>query len=884
MYNRKIEDVESLLKTSIKSGLTETDAKDRLLSDGPNALKGKKKTSLFVKFLSQFKDFLVLILMAAAIISIIADPSEWVDSLIIFGVVILNAILGVVQEARAEKSLDALKKLSTPTCKVLRDGKQIIINSEELVKGDIIFVEAGDFVPADARLVESSSLKIDEAALTGESVPVDKKADIIDKNDVALGDKKNMLFSSTYVTYGRGCAIVVSTGMNTEIGKIADMLDSEENKDTPLQNKLSQIGKIMGIMCLIICAVVFVFQILAGFRLGNITGWNSTLAVASLESFKTAVALAVAAIPEGLAAIVTIVLSIGVKKMVDRNAIVKKLPAVETLGCTGVVCSDKTGTLTQNKMTVIEYYENGKTITLKDAKNKSVLLSYAALCSDAKVEVVDGKEVRIGDPTETALVDAQVINGSLKTNKIKRIKEIPFDSDRKLMSVVVEIDNKYLCITKGAPDVIFSLCNDEKNSALKKNQDLASKAFRVLGVGIKEVDKDIQLEDLEKDLNFVGLIGMIDPEREEVKASIAMAKKAGIKTIMITGDHVVTARAIARNLGIFNEGDIALPSDELHAMSDEELMEKLEKISVYARVAPSDKVRIVKAWQAKGKVVAMTGDGVNDSPALKAAEIGCAMGITGTDVSKEAADMILVDDNFSTIINAVEEGRNIYANIKRCVKYLLSSNIGEIVTIFCVTLLEIILNKNFGTPLLAIHLLWINLITDTLPAFALGMEEAGSELMDESPRPKDESFFANKLGLHIALEGLLIGLLTIAGYLIGFYDIFKLTDGASEVCQQLGHTMAFVVLSLTELFHSFNVKSEESIFSKKTFNNKFLIGSFLTGLALLFFVLYVPGVNTVFKLKVLSWQYILTAIGISFVVVIVMELTKLILKVKKQSK
>ncbi len=851
MFNKSKKEVLALLKSDETKGLTRKEAEDRLSEYGNNELTSKKKVSLFVRFLLQFKDILVIVLLIAALISIVVDPSEWVDSLIILIVVIFNSILGVVQESRAEKSLEALKKMSSPLCKVLRDGSTFQIETKDLVPGDIIMVDAGDYVPADSRIIDSYNLKVDESALTGESVPVDKINSEINKKELAIGDKKNILFSSTFVTYGRGKAIVFNTGMNTEIGKIASMLDSEEQKATPLQNKMEQIGKMMGIVAIAICAVVFVLQYIAGQDI--------------LEAFKTAVALAVAAIPEGLAAVVTIILSIGVSKMVKQKAIVKKLPAVETLGCTSIVCSDKTGTLTQNKMTVVEIYEN-KTYKSEDFSNlNSTLATYAAICSDAKVEEVDGIIKRIGDPTETALIDANNIFGKDKKENYERVLEVPFDSERKMMSVVIKTKDGFLSITKGAPDVVFSI-SDASKDMIEINNNMASRALRVLAVAVKtfkEIPTDNSL--IEKDLHFIGLIGMIDPAREEVKPAIEIAKRAGVKTIMITGDHVITAKAIATNLGIFNEGDIALTTHDLSKMSDEELDKDLDKITVYARVAPSDKVRIVKAWQKRNQVVAMTGDGVNDSPALKAADIGCAMGITGTDVSKEAAAMILVDDNFATIISAIKQGRNIYENIRKCVKYLVSSNIGEVLTIFVVSLLTLILNKDLGVPLLPIHLLWINLITDSLPAFAIGMEEAGEDLMDEKPRPKNESFFARGLGSTIILEGIFVGTITIIAYFIG--------HGHSDLS---GHTMAFVTLALTQLFHSFNVKSDRSVFSKQVFNNKFLIFSFIIGVALQMIVLYVPGINDLFKLEALSFGRLAISVGLAFSIILVVELAKLI--------
>lgn len=850
MEKEKLLQLTQELESNPQTGLSTNEAKERLEKYGPNTLKEEKKKSVIVKFLEQFKDILVIILLIAAVISIIVEPSEWIDSLIIFIVVIVNAVIGVFQESKAEKSLDALKKMSNPISKVLRDGIVINIDSNNLVKGDIIQIEAGDFIPADSILIEAHSLKVNESSLTGESVPIEKEASFI-CGSAAIGDQKDKVFASTFVTYGRAKAIIYHTGMETEIGKIATQLNNEKSKQTPLQNKLAQIGKAMGILSIIICIFVFAFQILNKESI--------------LDAFKTAVALAVAAIPEGLATVVTIILSVGVNKMSSKNAIVKKLPAVETLGCTSIVCSDKTGTLTQNKMTVVELFDSQKQ---ELPFNKNKLVSLFSLCCDGKINYVDGKEIRIGDPTETALIEANNKYGELDTSSIERIKEIPFDSERKLMTVVVKLNNEYISITKGAPDQIFAICNNINQSIINANEDMASRALRVLGLAIKKVAKDTPSNELEKDLTYMGLIGMIDPARDEVKISIQEATKAGIKTIMITGDHIITAKAIATELGIFHTGDIAVTSQELSNMSDDELSAKLEKISVYARVSPSDKVRIVKAWQGKGQVVAMTGDGVNDSPALKASDIGCAMGITGTDVAKEASAMILTDDNFSTIITAVKEGRNIYDNIKKCVKYLLSSNIGEVLTIFLVSCISLFSSTTYPVPLLPIHLLWINLITDSLPAFALGMEKSTDELMSRPPRDKNESFFANHLGLHIAIEGAFIGLLTLISFFIGF-----------NYSPKTGQTMTFITLSTLQLFHSFNMKSEHSIFNKELFKNKWLVGSFILGILLQCVVLFVSPIREIFKLAELNSTQLLISLSLAFSIIIVMEIYKLIKKI-----
>ena len=868
LTKKSFEQVANELQTNIETGLSTSEATKRLEQYGPNALKEKKKTPLIVRFLAQFKDFLVIILLIAAIISVVINPEEWIESLIILIVVMINAILGTWQESKAEKSLEALKKLSTPNAKVWRDGEVISVKSSDLVPGDIINIDAGDFVPADCRLIEAASLVVDESALTGESVPVTKETGIIEKEDVSLGDMHNCLFSSTYVTYGRGKAIVTGTGMDTEIGKIASSLMEGEKEVTPLQLKLDQIGKFIGLICIVVCLVVLGMELLSGVKFA--------------DAFMTAIALTVASIPEGLATVVTVVLAIGVEKMVKKQAIVKKLPAVETLGCASVICSDKTGTLTQNKMTVVEFYNNGvHAITDPLTEEASKMLEFFSICTDASSTVVDGVRKDIGDPTEVALIVAcQNFVKEPVYAKYARIEDLPFDSDRKMMSVILDYEGKYLVITKGAPDVIMSHCHNraaEEANMLEANNLMASKALRVLGVGYKVLDKlptEVTIETIENDLTFLGLVGMIDPARPEVKEAIKLAAHAGIRTVMITGDHVSTAKAIAKELNILRDGDIALSSAELKALSDEELYENIEKYSVYARVAPEDKVRIVKAWQSKGHVVAMTGDGVNDSPALKRADIGCAMGITGTDVAKEAADVVLVDDNFQTIVSAVHQGRGIYANIKKVVKYLLSSNIGEVLTIFLASLISLIsTNIDFGVPLLAIHLLWVNLITDSLPAFALGTEEPEDDVMDEKPRPKNESFFANGMGLTIVLEGIMIGLITLTAYIIGH---------TMSPYSALGQTMAFVTLSSAQLVHSFNVKSDHSIFSKKTFNNKFLIGSFTLGMLLQFAIIYIKPFATIFKVQALSIVELGICLGLSFATVVIVEIGKLIGRQKKK--
>ena len=864
---KKLQELETEFSSNLQGGLTDEQVLKNRETYGVNALEEKKKTPMIVKFLLEFKDPLIIILIIAAVVSIIIDPHEWIESLIIMIVVLVNAILGLYQENKAEKSLEALQKMSAATCKVYRNNSLQTIETKDLVVGDIIYVEAGDSIPADARIIDCSNLKVEEAALTGESVPVNKNADYIEEEDIPLGDRKNCLFSSTYVTNGKANAIVTAVGMSTEIGKIASMLSEQKEDLTPLQHKLNKVGSSIGILCLVVCAVVFVMEMFT-------VHWDWTKFA---DAFKIAVSLAVAAIPEGLATVVTIVLSIGVTKMSKQNAIVKKLPAVETLGSCNVICSDKTGTLTQNKMTVVKIY----TDSIKEFNNltetdKKMIL-YNAICCDASIKTENGRIIRIGDPTELALLDLNLAYGE-DINNYRRLLDLPFDSDRKLMTTVIKVDEKYVAITKGAPDKVINLSinpESEKEAALNANKEMATNALRVLALATKEFDKLPTVEELEYDMNFVGLVGMIDPARPEVKESIKVATKAGIKTVMITGDHIVTACAIAKELGILKEGDRAITSQELDELSDEYLEEHIHEFSVFARVAPKDKVRIVEAWQKRDAICAMTGDGVNDAPALKKAEIGCAMGITGTDVSKEAADMILTDDNFSTIVSAVKEGRGIYDNIRKCVKYLLSSNIGEVLTIFVASLLGVIgfLTGEDATPLAAMHLLWINLITDSLPAFGIGMEEAEDSVMDQKPRPKNEGFFANGYIWKICVEGVIIGGVTLIAYLLG-NKVFN--------NHMVGQTMAFLTLSSTQLFHAYNVKSHHSVFSPKSYKNKFMNFAFIVGFGLQIAVIYIPGIQDLFEFASLNIAQFGICIGLSLVMVVIQEIVKLVNRLKNK--
>ena len=741
-HSKSKEELLKSLSTSAEKGLSSEQAAELQSKYGPNKIKEKEKKTNLQRFLEQFKDVMIIILLIAAVISFViacveGDPMEFFEPVLILLIVVLNAIMGMVQESKSEKALDALKNMSAPHARVLRDGEEKVIDASELVPGDIIHLEAGDFIPADARLLKGSSLKSEESALTGESVPSEKDADAVVDEKAGIGDRNNMVFSGCSITYGTATAVVTGTGMNTEMGKIAGLLEGESETQTPLQKKLAQLGKYLGILALVACAIIFVVGLINGMDV--------------LEIFMTAVSLAVSAIPEGLPAIVTIILAIGVQRMVKKNALIRRLPAVETLGSASVICSDKTGTLTQNRMTLTKLWLNGsdhlEDIGSRNSEAARRLLCFGTLCCDGSVVFgADGKEQHIGDPTETSIIVAAHKNGMSQEQMNKdypRMAEIPFDSDRKLMTSVNKIDGKNIVIVKGAFDVMASRCiAGDIDTARRMNEKMSSDALRVLAVGYKEIDVapvNPVSEEMENGLTLMGLVGMIDPPRPEAKVAVATCRKAGIKPVMITGDHVVTASAIAKELGIMQQNDRAITGVELDAMTDDQLDKEVENISVYARVSPENKIRIVKAWQRKGQVVAMTGDGVNDAPALKAADIGCAMGITGTDVAKGAADMTLTDDNFATIVDAVKEGRGIYANIRKVVGFLLGTNIGEVITVFAAMLLW------HKTPLLSMQLLWINLVTDSLPAIALGMESVEPDIMDRRPKPKNEGIFATVL-------------------------------------------------------------------------------------------------------------------------------------------
>lgn len=876
IYQQKSEDVIKQLKTSINTGLSLQQVSDRLKTDGLNELVGKQKRGLFLRFIDQFKDFMIIVLIVAAILSGVV-ANEWTDAAIIMFVVLLNAVLGIIQEARSEAAIEALKQMSTPNAHVRRDGQVVEIPSTQLVKGDIVLLEAGDVVPADLRLVLAKNLKIEEAALTGESVPVEKKSKVIEATDVALGDRINMAYSNTNVTYGRGEGVVVAIAMDTEVGKIATMLNNADETDTPLKANLNQLGKTLTLMILGICAFVCVVGIFT--KQGTMP--FDKLAI---EMFLVAVSLAVAAIPEGLPAIVTIILALGTQNMAKHKAIVRKLPAVETLGATDIIASDKTGTLTQNKMTVEKVFYNDTYHCDKLEDKDNLAIKIMTLANDTKI--TDNNSL-LGDPTETALIQYALdskwnVVDYLANNK--RVQEVPFDSDRKLMSTVhQQADGKYFVAVKGAPDELLkravSLWHDDKivdldasakAKILAANNDMAKNALRVLGLAYKVVDNkftEVNSATVEQNLIFVGLVGMIDPERPEAKAAVAKAKSAGIRTIMITGDHQVTAAAIAKRLGIIGEDDTncVITGAELDKISDTDFVKCVANYKVYARVSPEHKVRIVKAWQKNGKIVAMTGDGVNDAPSLKQADIGIGMGITGTEVSKGASDMVLADDNFATIVEAVRQGRKIFSNIQKAILYLMSCNVGEVLTVFMMTML--------GWEILApVQLLWINLVTDTLPAVALGVDPVERDIMKRKPRGK-KSNFLSAVGISIVYQGILEGILVLGVYQIGLHigphiDNYKLLHGDAL-------TMAFLTLGLIQLFHAFNSKFiTKSIFCKDTLKNKWFNLAIIVS-AIIMSAVEIPGLTSLFKvteLNIAQWLVVLTA-GILMIAIV--EIVKL---------
>ena len=905
-FRASIEEIEDALKVNKEQGLSDKQILENREKYGINELQTKKKKSLFIKFLEQFKDFMIIILIIAAIISGIVGYYEGegiTDSIIILIVVIVNAIIGVAQESKAEKSLEALQKLSSHVAKVMRDGNVTVIPSKELVVGDIVILDTGDYVPADIRIIEAINLKSQEASLTGESLPVEKNSNIILDEKVDLGDRVNMLYSSSLITYGRGTGIVVETGMNTEVGKIAGMINEVGETETPLGKKLNKLGKILGIAAIVICIVIFLIGLLYGKN--------------AMDMFMTAVSLAVAAIPEGLAAVSTIVLAIGVQRMVKKHAIIKKLPAVETLGSTTVICSDKTGTLTQNKMTVKKVFLNNELVEIEKIDTNNIsqelekLIHVSMLCNDTKI----GKDKTLtGDPTETALIDMGFkldFNPAL-FEQIPRVKELPFDSERKLMTTVHKLEGKYIVYTKGGIDELLSKCNnyiikgeikqnleEYKKEIQKQNEQMAKDALRVLAMAYKEMDHeptDEEVRELENDLIYIGMVGMIDPPREEVKDAVAKCKRAGIKTVMITGDHKVTATSIAKQLGILEKEQEAITGAELEEMTDEDLIKNVRNYSVYARVSPEHKVRIVKAWKENGEIVAMTGDGVNDAPALKTSDIGCAMGIVGTDVSKEAADVILTDDNFATIVSAVEEGRRIYDNILKAIQFLLSSNVGEIIILFLAILITPLLSKWFNidvnliVPLLPIHILWINLVTDSLPALALAVDPPEKDIMDRKPVKPKQGVFTKGMVWRVIYQGTMIGLITLVAFIIGLATpVDKLptveiteNDGTirtlsqEEVRVEIGQTMAFTVLALSELVHVFNIRNnKKSIFKTGILGNSKLILATIASAALMLVILFIPALRQIFSIPVLPMMNIIEIIILVFTPVIVVELFKL---------
>ncbi len=891
-FNKTVEEVEKELGTNKENGLSSKKVEENRAKYGLNELKEKKKESLIQKFIDQFKDFSIIVLIIAAIVSGVVGVMQgegFTDTIIILIVVLLNAVIGVAQESKAEKSLEALKKLSAHAAKVIRNGKETAIPARELVPGDLVIIETGDYISADLRVIEAVNLKSQEASLTGESVPVEKRTDAIQETEVGVGDRKNMLFSSSLITYGRGKAIVVKTGMNTEVGKIADMINQTEDQETPLQKKLNSLGKTLGMAALTICAVIFVIGLLQGKEIINM--------------FMTAVSLAVAVIPEGLVAVSTIVLAIGVQKMVKKNAIVKKLPAVETLGSSTVICSDKTGTLTQNKMTVEKVFCNDTTSDIERAETNEdfrKLIYDCMLCNDSRV--LENGEIA-GDPTETALVDfALKLDYPVSIMRENpRVAEVPFDSNRKLMSTVNGKDGKYIVYTKGGLDEILRKCDsylykgsvrhnlsDYAEWIRTNNEHMANEALRVLAFAYKEIDhvpSKYEMENLESGLTFIGMVGMIDPPREEAKKAVEKCKHAGIKTVMITGDHKATAVAIAKKIGILENDNEALTGLELDKISDEQLAKDVRKYSVYARVSPEHKVRIVKAWQKNGEIVAMTGDGVNDSPALKTADIGCAMGKVGTEVAKEAADVILTDDNFATIVSAVEEGRRIYDNILKVIQFLLSCNVGEVIVLLLATLFAPTIGRVFGIydismiqVLLPIHILWINLVTDTFPALALAFDPANKDIMDRKPVKKDEGIFTKGRTFRIVYQGFMIGLLTLAAYLIGLGStktaIGNLTLEETKI--EVGQTMAFTVLAFSELIHVFNIRdNKNSIFKTGILGNSILIYAVVISALLMGVILVIPQLREIFSIPILPVGNIIETVLLIIAPVVIVELMKL---------
>jgi Ca2+-transporting ATPase len=870
-YLHSTAETEQLWKTDEKRGLAAETVPELKQQYGSNKMASGKRKSVFVMFLEQFKDFLIIVLIVAAVIS--GFLGELSDALLILVIILLNAFFGVIQENKAEDAMEALKKMTIPEAKVMRDGVETVVLSEDLVPGDVVLLDAGDYVPADGRLVQAATLQIQESALTGESVPVEKNTDTLEDPDTPLGDRANMVFSGSLVTYGRGRFIVTATGMATEIGKIAGMLNQNDTQQTPLQRSLAQLGKVLSIGALVACAVIF--------GVGLWRGGDPLLL------FLTAVSLAVAAIPEGLPAIVTVVLAIGTQKLIAKHAIIRKLPAVETLGCASVICSDKTGTLTQNRMTIRKIYANEGIIDAENilddgfTESEKFVVRIGQLCNDASITYNGEETVEIGDPTEIAMVAYANLLGFDKSISLMngpRVGELPFDSERKLMTTLHRYGDTWVSYTKGAPDMLLEHCDfylkgyevlpltaQAREDILKANTTLSDQAYRVLGYAFAQHPEmpEVSMAVLENNLIFAGLTGMIDPPREEVRGSIKECHTAGIETVMITGDHKNTAVAIAKDLGIYEDDNLALSGVELDALSDAELDDCIDKVAVYARVSPENKVRIVETWQKRGAVVAMTGDGVNDAPALKKADIGCAMGITGTDVSKQSADMILTDDNFATIVSAIKEGRNIYDNIKKAVHFLLSCNIAEILILFIATLIGSV------QPLLPIHILWINLITDSLPALALGVEKNDDDIMCRGARDPKASMFADGLGLRIVLQGIVLAALSLGTFYYGLQNFGVDT----------ARTMVFAVLALSQITHVLNVRSEhKSVFGPRFFTNRYLWGAMGISLFLQLIVLLVGGLHGIFAVTFLTAQQWMVVAGASLAPLVIVEIVKLFMR------
>lgn len=873
-YNRTAEVVAEELSVNINTGLSREEVRARQQKYGYNEFEKRKKRSLFLKFLDQFKSFMIIVLLVAAAISGIVgylNSEGFTDAIIILIIVILNAIIGVFQEAKAEKSLEALEKLSSSHSKVVRDGETEIVESRDLVPGDIVILDTGDSVPADIRITESHNLNSQEAALTGESVPSEKNTDPVE-GDVPLGDRHNMLFSSCSITYGRGRGIVVATGMNSEVGKIASMIQSVPDTKTPMQKKLDKLGKILAIAALSICCLIFIVGVLYGRDL--------------LSMFMTAVSLAAAAIPEGLPAVSTIVLAVGVQRLVKRNAIVRKLPSVETLGSTQVICSDKTGTLTQNKMTVMKLFCDFETVDADHIDDNQLsryelLIRGSVLDNDATIGTEEGHQISVGDPTETALIDMGLRHGFDKKSLLQsspRVAEIPFDSDRKMMTTIHGHQGEYFVYTKGGLDEIITRCRliydkggfraitpEDIERITEANVNMAKEALRVLAVATKEIStlpEEISSQSVEKELAFVGMLGMIDPPRPEARIAVEKCREAGIKPVMITGDHLITAIAIAESLGIKQKEDIALTGSDVEKMSDKELEEKVDSIAVYARVSPEHKVRIVRAFQTNNNIVAMTGDGVNDAPALKLADIGVAMGKVGTDVAKEAADIILTDDNFATIVSSVEEGRRIYDNILKAIQFMLSTNIGELLVLFIAVMF------NWISPLLPIHILWINLVTDSLPALALSIDPADPDIMKNKPRDSRKGIMTKDFSIRILLQGIMIALLSLTAYNIGMRE-------SVESAQ----TMTFAVVAFTQMTIIFSIRSGMKSAFKGMFSNRHLLGAILIVALLMFTVLLIPGLQDIFHVTGLNSTQWWWVAGLSLAPIPITEIVKILIRV-----